>query len=127
MSFYEVGDVITATYLANCTVEPLSYTIKATTLRSNGEVVSSQEYSWMAASTTQSFDEVHEKLDADVYCVTAELTESTTSISRVSTSCFVVSSTASGTGGGSSLPGFTFLLGISAVLIAGIIRTNREE
>ena len=127
MSFYEVGDTVTATYLATCTVEPLSYTIKATTLRSNGEVVSVEEYAWNAAGTTQSFDEVHEDLDADVYCVSVELTEATTSISRVSTSCFVVSTTGSGGGGGSSLPGFTFLLGLSAILIAGFIRTNREE
>ena len=127
MSFYDVGDTVTATYVATCTVEPLSYTIKATTLRSNGEVLSVEEYAWNAAGTIQSFDEVHEDLDADVYCVNVELTEATTSISRVSTSCFVVSTTGSGGGGGSSLPGFTALLGLSAILIAGLIRTNREE
>ena len=127
MSFYEVGDTVTATYLATCTVEPISYSIKATTFRSNGEVVSVQQYDWTAMGTTQSFDEVHQKLDADVYCVEVELTDAVTSISRMSTSCFVVSTTGSGGGGGSSLPGFTFLLGLSAMLIAGLIRTNREE
>ena len=127
MSFYEVGDTVTATYLATCTVEPISYTIKATTFRSNGEVVSAQEYMWTAVGTTQSFDEVHQKLDADVYCVEVELTDSITSISRISTSCFVVSTTGSGSGGGSSIPGFTVLLALSAMIIAGLIRTNREE
>ena len=127
MSFYEVGDTVTATYLATCTVEPISYTIKATTFRSNGEVVSAQDYMWNAVGTTQSFDEVHQKLDADVYCVEVELTDSMTSISRISTSCFVVSTTGSGSGGGNSIPGFTVLLALSAMIIAGLIRTNREE
>jgi len=125
MSFYETGDVVTATYVANCTVEPLSYTIKATTFRSNGEIVSVQDHMWTAAGTTMTFDEVHEKLDADAYCVEVELTEGTTSISRMSTSCFVVSSTSSG--GGSSLPGFTLLVCLSSMLLAGLVRISRHE
>ena len=127
MTFYETGDVVTATYVADCTVEPLSYTIKATTLRSNGEIVSVQDYTWTAVGTTQTFDEVHEKLDADVYCVEVELTEATTSISRMSTSCFVISSSSSGTGGGSSVTGFTLLICISSMLLAGLFRIGRDE
>jgi len=127
MSFYEVGDTVTATYIATCTVEPLSYTIKATTIRSNGEVLSVEEYAWIATGTTQSFVEVHPDLDADVYCVNVELTEATTSISRVSTSCFVVSTTGSGSGGGSSIPGFTVMLALSAMIIAGLVTSNRRE
>ena len=121
MPFYEVGDDVTVTYAINCAVEPTNYTLKATTTRaSNNEVISVQEYSIVASSLSEAIDEIHIDLDADVYCVEVYLTEANyPQLDDVST-CFVVSSQASSSGGG-SLSGIGMFASLSTLLIVAFI------
>jgi hypothetical protein len=121
MPFYEVGDDVTVTYAINCAVEPTNYTLKTTTTRaSNNEVISVQEYSIVASSLSEAIDEIHIDLDADVYCVEVYLTEANyPQLDDVST-CFVVSSQASSSGGG-SLSGIGMFASLSTLLIVAFI------
>ena len=121
MPFYEVGDDVTVTYAINCAVEPTNYTLKATTTRaSNNEVISVQEYSIVASSLSEAIDEIHIDLDADVYCVEVYLTEANyPQLDDVST-CFVVSSQATPSGGG-SLSGIGMFVSLSTLLVVAFI------
>ena len=121
MTFYEVGDDVTVTYAINCAVEPTNYTLKATTTRaSNNEVVSVQEFSVVASSITETIDEVHIDLDADMYCVEVQLTEANHPQLDDASTCFVVSSLAVTPGGG-SLPSLGMLASLSVLLVAAIV------
>ena len=121
MPFYEVGDDVTVTYAINCAVEPTNYTLKATTTRAlNNEVISVQEYSIVASSLSEAIDEIHIDLDADVYCVEVYLTEANyPQLDDVST-CFVVSSQATPSGGG-SLSGIGMFVSLSTLLVVAFI------
>jgi len=121
MPFYEVGDDVTVTYAINCAVEPTNYTLKATTTRaSNNEVISVQEYSIVASSLSEAIDEIHIDLDADVYCVEVYLTEANyPQLDDVST-CFVVSSQATPSGGG-SLSSIGMFVSLSTLLVVAFI------
>ena len=121
MPFYEVGDDVTVTYAINCAVEPTNYTLKTTTTRaSNNEVISVQEYSIVASSLSEAIDEIHIDLDADVYCVEVYLTEANyPQLDDVST-CFVVSSQATPSGGG-SLSGIGMFVSLSTLLVVAFI------
>ena len=120
MTFYEVGDDVTVTYAINCAVEPTNYTLKATTTRaSNNEIVSVQEFSVVASSIMETIDEVHIDLDADVYCVDVQLTEANHPQLDDASTCFVVSSLATTSGG--SLPSLGILASLSVLLVAAYV------
>ena len=126
ITFYEVGDDVTVTYAINCAVEPTNYTLKATTTRSsNNEVVSVHEYSVLASSSTETIDEVHIGLDADVYCVEVQLTEANHPQLDDASTCFVVSSLAVTPGGG-SLPSLGMLASLSVLLVAAFAGGRRK-
>jgi hypothetical protein len=79
-----------------------------------------QEYSIVASSLSEAIDEIHIDLDADVYCVEVYLTEANyPQLDDVST-CFVVSSQASSSGGG-SLSGIGMFASLSTLLIVAFI------
>ena len=126
MTFYEVGDDVTVTYGINCAVEPTNYTLKATTTRaSNNEVVSVQEYSVQTSSITETIDEVHIDLDADVYCVEVQLTEANHPQLDDASTCFVVSSLAAAPGGG-SLPSLGMLASLGVLLLTAFVSGRRK-
>ena len=126
MFFYQVGDDVDVTYYINCEVESINYTIKATLIRSNGEVVDVYESNWIASGVSSSplvyleFDETYSNLDVDAYCITAELSEPNNPLLDDDSTCFIVSSSSS-TGGGST-PSISLIACLGVILFAARFR-----
>ena len=84
-----------------------------------------QEFSVVASSITETIDEVHIDLDADVYCVEVQLTEANHPQLDDASTCFVVSSLAVTPGGG-SLPSLGMLASLSVLLVAAFVGGRRK-
>jgi len=126
MFFYQAGDDVDVTYYINCEVESINYTIKATLVRSNGEVVDVYESNWIASGVSSSplvyleFDETYSNLDVDAYCITVELSEPNNPLLDDDSTCFIVSSSSS-TGGGST-PSISLIACLGVILFAARFR-----
>ena len=118
-------------YMIDCSVPTLSYVLEAQMYRqSSGIVVHATDYTWTEANTTEEFREEIEGLIVDTYCIDAVVFEKyATSATATASICFDVinKDNSADPKDDESVPGFSIMSGILALLGAAIILHRRVE
>ena len=128
---YSARDRIDPMYMIDCSVPTLSYVLEAQMYRqSSGIVVHATDYTWTEANTTEEFREEIEGLIVDTYCIDAVVFEKyATSATATASICFDVinKDNSADPKDDESVPGFSIMSGILALLGAAIILHRRVE